>query len=97
MQAEQRAQQRYEALATTDAPDSEEDDDYLATCDINSIVSCSKLLTSEYSRLLVLFGIVPQNSIFDVPNSVLGIGFYTVISILSLKTNTNILNFLSLK
>ena len=49
---------------------------YEAMCDISSTFSCSKILTSKQSRLLLYFGIVSEDSVFNIPNSVLGMYMY---------------------
>jgi uncharacterized membrane protein len=51
----------------------EEDGAYAALCDINPMYSCTKILNSEYGRLLRLFRIVEIGSVFDVPNTIGGI------------------------
>ena len=56
----------------------DEDENYSASCDISSVVSCSKLLTSEYSRLMVLWGLAEKGSMLDVPNTVLGMSLIFV-------------------
>jgi len=50
----------------------EEDAAYSALCDVNPMYSCTKILNSEYGRLLRLFEIVEVNSVIDVPNTVGG-------------------------
>ncbi len=44
---------------------------FKALCDINSTISCSKVFSSKYGRLL------------GVPNALLGIAFYSVVLLLS--------------
>lgn len=52
---------------------------FIAACDINEYMKCSRVLTSEYSRGLgltkYLFG---EKSFLNVPNCVTGIAFYTL-------------------
>ncbi len=55
-------------------------DDYEALCDISEEVSCSKILTSEYAKTLSYIGLVPKDSILDLPNAVYGVFFYSAYS-----------------
>ncbi|XP_038209605.1 vitamin K epoxide reductase complex subunit 1 [Zerene cesonia] len=57
---------------------------YKALCDIAERASCSKVLTSEYSKG---FGLVAKNSAFEVPNCVYGIAFYCIMIFLSTYDN----------
>ncbi|XP_045497927.1 vitamin K epoxide reductase complex subunit 1 [Colias croceus] len=57
---------------------------YKALCDISERASCSRVLTSEYSKG---FGIVAKNSAFEVPNCVYGILFYCIMIFLSTYDN----------
>ena len=60
---------------------------YKAACDIESIgVSCSKVFTSKYGRMLSYFGFVEEGSELDQPNAVLGILFYSITFILPYLT-----------
>lgn len=54
----------------------ESNEEYVASCDLNSEISCSKVLTSDYGHILSALNIVPVNSIFDRPNCEYGILFY---------------------
>ena len=47
-------------------------DDYVAMCDLSPVISCTKILTSKYCRLLSLFGFTPAGGVFDIPNTVIG-------------------------
>jgi vitamin-K-epoxide reductase (warfarin-sensitive) len=49
---------------------------YVAMCDISEHASCSKVLTSEFGKILSFSGLVPKDSPLDVPNALLGLGFY---------------------
>ncbi|XP_028171282.1 vitamin K epoxide reductase complex subunit 1-like protein 1 [Ostrinia nubilalis] len=46
---------------------------YKAMCDFSEYASCSRVLTSEYSKG---FGIIPKESALEVPNCIYGIMFY---------------------
>ena len=56
----------------------EMDEGYEALCDTASF-SCTKVLMSEYGHILSKWGLVAQGSRFDVPNPVLGLGFYGLV------------------
>ncbi|KRT79101.1 hypothetical protein AMK59_7801 [Oryctes borbonicus] len=60
----------------------EHDRNYKAMCDINEFVSCTAVFKSEYATG---FGIIPKflgkDSIFNKPNSLFGIIFYSLIII----------------
>ena len=53
--------------------------DYEAACDISEKASCSKVLMSSYGHILSQWGLVSEGSLLDVPNPVLGIGFYGLV------------------
>ena len=60
---------------------------YKAACDIETIgVSCSKVFTSKYGRMMSYFGFVEEGSDLDQPNAVLGILFYGITFILPYLT-----------
>ncbi|XP_034940837.1 vitamin K epoxide reductase complex subunit 1-like protein 1 [Chelonus insularis] len=65
----------------------EQDPDYEAMCDISENISCTKVFMSEYGKG---FGVISQNSIFYMPNSIYGLGFYGVIFFLSIFNNYGI-------
>lgn len=48
------------------------DPTYEAMCDLSARITCSKVFTSEYGKLLSKFGLVPNGHILDVPNALLG-------------------------
>ncbi|XP_012220287.1 vitamin K epoxide reductase complex subunit 1-like protein 1 [Linepithema humile] len=62
----------------------EQDDSYEALCDISEHISCTKVFMSEYGKG---FGLIPKNSIFNIPNSLYGLAFYTQVAILSMINN----------
>ncbi|GBP82362.1 Vitamin K epoxide reductase complex subunit 1 [Eumeta japonica] len=53
---------------------------YKAMCDLSDHMSCSRVLTSEYSKG---FGIIPHGSAFEVPNCIYGIIFYCLLIFLT--------------
>ena len=57
-------------------------DGFVALCDISEHASCSKVLTSEFGHILSFSGLVPSGSLFDVPNALLGLGFYGAVILL---------------
>lgn len=79
------------------------DKSYKAMCDISESVSCSKVFLSKYGTGFGLVGpILGEESIFNIPNSIFGIIFYSLIICISLVGNRkqglkvlSILSFLS--
>ena len=63
---------------------------YVATCDISEVVSCTKLLTSEYSHLLHVFNVVEKDSPFNVPNTILSMLFYSLMTLIGSFVNKNL-------
>ncbi|XP_020286610.1 vitamin K epoxide reductase complex subunit 1 [Pseudomyrmex gracilis] len=59
----------------------EHDSSYEPMCDISEHISCTKVFMSEYGKG---FGLMPKNSMFNVPNSIYGLLFYTQMSIFSM-------------
>ena len=59
------------------------DNDYKALCDISHKISCSKVFTSEYSRIFAKIGLFPQDSVLNQPNALYGVVFYIFIGVLS--------------
>ena len=53
-------------------------------CDVAEKVSCTAVITSEYSKLFSLMGLVPKDSVLDVPNANFGVVFYSLLLFLSL-------------
>ena len=45
--------------------ENENEDDYEALCDINSYMSCTKVLKSKWSHCAFYFGLVDENSVFN--------------------------------
>ncbi|XP_070525047.1 vitamin K epoxide reductase complex subunit 1-like protein 1 isoform X2 [Cardiocondyla obscurior] len=62
----------------------EQDDSYRAMCDISESISCTKVFMSEYGKG---FGLFPKDSVFNIPNSLYGLAFYTLLAILSIINN----------
>ncbi|KAK9883856.1 hypothetical protein WA026_002054 [Henosepilachna vigintioctopunctata] len=65
----------------------EQEEDYTALCDINEHVSCTKVFKSTYAKG---FGISSEESIFNVPNSLYGIPFYSLLAVLSYSSSLTI-------
>ncbi|XP_013145266.1 PREDICTED: vitamin K epoxide reductase complex subunit 1-like protein 1 [Papilio polytes] len=57
---------------------------YQALCDLSEHASCTRVLTSEFSKG---FGFVAEDSTFEVPNCIYGIVFYCIIIYLSTFDN----------
>lgn len=56
------------------------EEEFQALCDIESIgASCSQVFALPEGRLLSYFGVVPHDSILDVPNAALGFTYYSLI------------------
>jgi vitamin-K-epoxide reductase (warfarin-sensitive) len=53
-------------------------------CDMAEKVSCSAVITSEYSKLFSHVGLVPKDSMLDVPNANYGILFYIALLFLNI-------------
>lgn len=62
----------------------EEDDSYTAMCDISEHISCTKVFMTGYGKG---FGLLPKNSIFNIPNPIYGLVFYTQLAVLSTINN----------
>ncbi|XP_068100086.1 vitamin K epoxide reductase complex subunit 1-like protein 1 [Hyperolius riggenbachi] len=57
----------------------ERDPEYLALCDVNPSISCSKVFTSRWGRGFGLVeNILGAQSLLNQPNSVFGMVFYTL-------------------
>ena len=55
------------------------EDSFQALCDVSNEISCSKVFLSEYGKILSKLGIVPHDSMLDVPNAGLGLLFYAIV------------------
>ena len=64
---------------------------FTAMCDFNESASCSAVLGSKYGHVLSLIGFVPVDSLWDVPNSALGLIFYICALVHSLFPPTLVL------
>ncbi|XP_070169960.1 vitamin K epoxide reductase complex subunit 1-like protein 1 isoform X1 [Polyergus mexicanus] len=62
----------------------EQDDSYEAMCDISEHISCTKVFITEYGKG---FGLLPKNSVFNIPNPLYGLAFYTLVAVLSTINN----------
>jgi len=61
------------------------DENYVALCDINEQMSCSRVLTSKYSTGFGLVGtLLGEDHIANQFNSIYGIAFYSLMLLLSL-------------
>uniref|UniRef100_A0A7S1TWY3 vitamin-K-epoxide reductase (warfarin-sensitive) n=1 Tax=Phaeomonas parva TaxID=124430 RepID=A0A7S1TWY3_9STRA len=56
----------------------EADEGYEALCDFNEHMSCSKVFTSDYGKFFSAIGIIPKDSILDLPNAAYGTAFFTL-------------------
>ncbi|KAF6023079.1 VKORC1L1 [Bugula neritina] len=64
------------------------DTSYVALCDINPSVSCSKVFTSKWGRGLgLLENIVGRHHVLNQPNSVFGIIYYIICIISEMTTS----------
>jgi vitamin-K-epoxide reductase (warfarin-sensitive) len=54
---------------------------YVALCDINNNMSCSRVLTSEYAKLGRLFFGLKEDHILNVPNTYYGLLFYVGVTL----------------
>ncbi|ELT87583.1 hypothetical protein CAPTEDRAFT_131213 [Capitella teleta] len=68
----------------------EKDNSYRAACDINEQMSCSKVFTSRYGRGFgILEHVVGKKSPLNQPNSVFGLVFYALQTILGLQRTSS--------
>ncbi|KAF7994115.1 hypothetical protein HCN44_011384 [Aphidius gifuensis] len=58
----------------------EKDSNYEPLCDISEHVSCTKAFMSKYGKG---YGLISEDSIFYLPNSLYGLGFYGLVAIIS--------------
>ncbi|XP_047991622.1 vitamin K epoxide reductase complex subunit 1-like protein 1 isoform X2 [Leguminivora glycinivorella] len=58
----------------------EADPEYKAYCDLSESSSCSKVLTSDFSKG---FGLVPKGSMLEIPNCIYGIVFYCLMILMT--------------
>jgi vitamin-K-epoxide reductase (warfarin-sensitive) len=65
----------YRVAHKSDTP--EDEPEFVALCDIAALgASCSNVFTLPQGRMLSYFGIVPEHSVFDLPNAALGMIHY---------------------
>ena len=57
---------------------------YQASCDINEVISCSKVFLTEQGHIFSYFGIIPKDSFLDLPNALYGSLYYTLVLIISI-------------
>uniref|UniRef100_A0A6B2LP68 vitamin-K-epoxide reductase (warfarin-sensitive) n=1 Tax=Arcella intermedia TaxID=1963864 RepID=A0A6B2LP68_9EUKA len=55
------------------------DSSFSSWCDLSSYISCSKVLTSEYSRIIAKIFRLPEEHPLNVPNTYIGILFYLAV------------------
>ena len=53
-------------------------ENYEAMCDISEQVSCTKVLSSEYSKIWSALGLIPKDSFLDRSNAFFGLIFYII-------------------
>ena len=58
-----------------------QDESYQALCDIGEKISCSAVLTSEWSHLFSTIGLFKKDSILDQSNAVYGFLFYLTVNL----------------
>jgi vitamin-K-epoxide reductase (warfarin-sensitive) len=68
----------------------ENDSKYVAMCDISEHMSCTKAFRSPYGKGL---GLISKDSIFNKPNSLLGILFYSLTATLAQSSSPFITRF----
>lgn len=54
------------------------DETYEAVCDISDQISCSKVFLSEYGKIFSYLGVVPKDSLLDLPNAFYGVIYYVL-------------------
>lgn len=59
-----------------------EDPNYVALCDINESVSCTRVLENDYGHFFSKVGLVPANSSLDYSNALFGSIYYVLMWIL---------------
>ncbi len=59
------------------------DDSFKALCDMNETISCSKVFSSEFGKILSYWGLVSKDSVLDQPNAVFGMIFYLTVIVAS--------------
>ncbi|XP_054256934.1 vitamin K epoxide reductase complex subunit 1-like protein 1 isoform X2 [Macrosteles quadrilineatus] len=68
---------------------------YVAMCDINEHMSCSRVFTSKYGRGFgLLYHLVGKDSVLNQPNSVGGMIFYIIMITLSYKDSVPVTKIL---
>jgi vitamin-K-epoxide reductase (warfarin-sensitive) len=63
----------------------DDEEDFVALCDIKALnASCSQVFALPVGRVLSYFGLVPEHSLFDLPNAALGMIHYTYMLLVAL-------------
>lgn len=66
----------------------EENPNYVAYCDINEHISCTKAFTSEYGKGFGILGkVFGEKSVLNQPNPLIGMIFYTLFFFLNMLGN----------
>ncbi|KAB0793543.1 hypothetical protein PPYR_13163 [Photinus pyralis] len=67
----------------------EQDENYVASCDFSEHMSCTKAFKSEYGKGFGILGrVVGEDSVFNVPNSLYGILFYSFMATVAFSDST---------
>eukprot|EP01127_Copromyxa_protea_P015156 TRINITY_DN4316_c0_g1_i2.p1 TRINITY_DN4316_c0_g1~~TRINITY_DN4316_c0_g1_i2.p1 ORF type:complete len:187 (-),score=19.05 TRINITY_DN4316_c0_g1_i2:23-583(-) len=67
-----------------------QEDDFVAFCDITPSVSCSKVLTSPYAKMVGYVYDLPEDHSLNVPNTYLGLLFYSAVILYSIPPFTRV-------
>lgn len=59
----------------------EEDPSYEAACDVSELMSCSRVLTSEWGHIVSQLGILPKDHPFDLANATFGVLYFSVVAL----------------
>jgi len=63
---------------------------YQASCDINEVISCSKVFLTEQGHIFSYFGIIPKDSFLDLPNALYGSLYYSIVFFISIYIHKKI-------
>eukprot|EP00904_Undaria_pinnatifida_P004931 jgi/Undpi1/1568/HiC_scaffold_11.g04958.m1 len=59
----------------------EEDPSYQAACDVSEVMSCSKVLTSEWGHIVSQLGVVPKDHPLDMANATIGVFYFSLVAL----------------
>mmetsp|Transcript_29953 Transcript_29953/g.87478 ORF Transcript_29953/g.87478 Transcript_29953/m.87478 type:complete len:136 (+) Transcript_29953:410-817(+) len=66
-------------------------EEYKSLCDIEALgASCSATFALPEGRMLSYFGLVPEKSLLDVPNALLGALYYTYVVLYSMQITSSV-------